>query len=169
MVKTEKNRTANLMEVLETCRKNNITIEELIEDLKNEIEKVTGKVEGKNDKKDNQVMEIKISNFLKELGISPNLLGYEYLKTAILLSLKNKNYLYSVTKTLYPDIAKMKGSTSSRVERAIRHAIETAWAKGNAKKFDEIFSYTISPDKGKPTNSAFIATIVEELELANVK
>ena len=111
---------------------------------------------------------IKISNTLKELGISPNILGYGYLRYAIELALENPNILNSMVKGLYVDIAKRFGSTPSRVERAIRHAIERAWSRANVDKLDALFGYTVSAARGKPTNGEFIATVADYLHLWEV-
>lgn len=165
MEMTERDKATKLMEVLETCRKTGITIEELIEILGDLIE---GPKEQVKENEDKQLdLDKVVSKLLREVGVAPHLLGYEYLRVAIIVSLKNREYLYSITKSLYPYIAKEKATTSSRVERAIRHAIETAWSRGNVQKLNEIFGYTISPQKGKPTNSEFIAAIVDDLELKN--
>lgn len=104
-----------------------------------------------------------IKKYLKELGVPQNLLGYEYLATAIELALKDRKYIHSVTKILYPDIAKQYNTTLSRVERAIRHAIETSFNLMPYDKQEEIFSNTLDPKRGKPTNSHYIAAIADVL------
>ncbi|MEI3356094.1 MAG: sporulation initiation factor Spo0A C-terminal domain-containing protein [Clostridia bacterium] len=159
MEMTEEKR-ATLIQVLEVCRDKGVTIEDLINGLNNVV--------GKEISEGN--LEEIVSKLLREIGVAPSLKGYDYLRIAIILTMENKEqYLHNVTKALYPDIAKRKKTTSSRVERAIRHAIETAWSKGNIEKIDKIFSYTISPHKGKPTNSEFIAAIVDDLTLKSKK
>ena len=110
-------------------------------------------------------MNRQIIAMLRKLGVPANLLGYEYLKTAIELCLADKSAINRMTKQLYPAIAKTHDTTPSRVERAIRHAIETAFDKGDTDVLQDIFGYTISSSRGKPTNSEFIATVVEELRL----
>ena len=156
---TEEKR-ATLIQVLEVCRDKGVTIEDLINGLNNVV--------GKEISEGN--LEEIVSKLLREIGVAPSLKGYDYLRIAIILTMENKEqYLHNVTKALYPDIAKRKKTTSSRVERAIRHAIETAWSKGNIEKINKIFSYTISPHKGKPTNSEFIAAIVDDLTLKSKK
>ena len=110
-------------------------------------------------------MNRQIITMLRKLGVPANLLGYEYLKTAIELCLADKSAINRMTKQLYPAVAKHHGTTASRAERAIRHAIETAFDKGDTAVLQDIFGYTISSSRGKPTNGEFIATVVEELRL----
>lgn len=93
--------------------------------------------------------------------------GYMYLRTAIMKTYDNIDILGQVTKVLYPEIARNYNTTSSRVERAIRHAIEVAWNRGNTEAIDDIFGYTVSASKSKPTNSEFIAMIADKLRLAH--
>ena len=112
-------------------------------------------------------IENEITEILHEVGIPAHIKGYMYLRTAILTTYYNIDILGQVTKVLYPDIARMYNTTSSRVERAIRHAIEVAWNRGNTDAIDEIFGYTVSAVKSKPTNSEFIAMIADKLRLAH--
>ncbi len=112
-------------------------------------------------------IENEITEILHEVGIPAHIKGYMYLRTAILTTYYNIDILGQVTKVLYPDIARMYNTTSSRVERAIRHAIEVAWNRGNTDAIDEIFGYTVSAVKAKPTNSEFIAMIADKLRLAH--
>jgi len=112
-------------------------------------------------------IENEITEILHEVGIPAHIKGYMYLRTAILTTYYNIDILGQVTKVLYPDIARMYNTTSSRVERAIRHAIEVAWNRGNTDAIDEIFGYTVSAIKAKPTNSEFIAMIADKLRLAH--
>ncbi len=112
-------------------------------------------------------IENEITEILHEVGIPAHIKGYMYLRTAILTTYYNIDILGQVTKVLYPDIARMYNTTSSRVERAIRHAIEVAWNRGNTEAIDEIFGYTVSAIKAKPTNSEFIAMIADKLRLAH--
>ena len=106
---------------------------------------------------------------LHEIGVPAHIKGYMYLREAIMMVYHNIDILGSITKILYPDVAKRFGTTSSRVERAIRHAIEIAWVRGNVEAISEIFSYTISYNKSKPTNSEFIAMIADRLRLNHSK
>ena len=110
-------------------------------------------------------LESEITEVLHEIGIPAHIKGYLYLRTAILETYLNVDFLGQITKVLYPEIAKVYSTTASRVERAIRHAIEVAWNRGNIDAIDEIFGYTISASKAKPTNSEFIAMISDKLRL----
>lgn len=112
-------------------------------------------------------IENEITEILHEVGIPAHIKGYMYLRTAILTTYYNIEILGQVTKVLYPDIARQYNTTSSRVERAIRHAIEVAWNRGNTDAIDDIFGYTVSATKSKPTNSEFIAMIADKLRLAH--
>lgn len=112
-------------------------------------------------------IENEITEILHEVGIPAHIKGYMYLRTAILTTYYNIEILGQVTKVLYPEIAKTYRTTSSRVERAIRHAIEVAWNRGNTDAIDDIFGYTVSATKSKPTNSEFIAMIADKLRLAH--
>ncbi len=103
--------------------------------------------------------EAEIRNMLRELGIPAHLRGYRYMVTAIQAVMEDEKMLECVTKALYPMIAKEHGSTASRVERALRHAIEVAWSRGGAKAQDRLFGSTVNMRKGKPTNSEFIAVV----------
>ena len=111
------------------------------------------------------MLENEITSILHEVGIPAHIKGYNYLREAIVGVFNNQDYLGQITKTLYPDIALKFYSTSTRVERAIRHAIEVAWNRGNVDSIDNIFGYTISADKAKPTNSEFIAMISDKLRM----
>lgn len=110
-------------------------------------------------------LESEITELLHEIGIPAHIKGYMYLRTAILETYLNVDFLGQITKVLYPEIAKKYTTTASRVERAIRHAIEVAWNRGNIDAIDDIFGYTISASKAKPTNSEFIAMISDKLRL----
>lgn len=110
-------------------------------------------------------LESEITELLHEIGIPAHIKGYMYLRTAILETYLNVDFLGQITKVLYPEIARKYATTSSRVERAIRHAIEVAWNRGNIDAIDDIFGYTISASKAKPTNSEFIAMISDKLRL----
>ena len=99
------------------------------------------------------------------MGVPAHIKGYQYLRTAILLTIEDSDIINSVTKVLYPTVAKKYDTTTSRVERAIRHAIEVAWNRGKMDTIDELFGYTINNGKGKPTNSEFIALIADKIRL----
>lgn len=110
-------------------------------------------------------LESEITELLHEIGIPAHIKGYMCLRTAILETYLNVDFLGQITKVLYPEIARKYATTASRVERAIRHAIEVAWNRGNIDAIDDIFGYTISASKAKPTNSEFIAMIADKLRL----
>ena len=110
-------------------------------------------------------MKVVVTEFIHQIGIPAHIKGYHYLREAILLSLEDEEMLESVTKLLYPTVAKRFNTTASRVERAIRHAIETAWDRGDLDTIQNLFGYTVSVGKGKPTNSEFIALITDNLRL----
>ena len=134
---------------------------------------LNNKAELEVDKKneDKKIQKIKIENeiteILHEVGIPAHIKGYMYLRSAIMTTYYNIDILGQVTKVLYPEIARSYNTTSSRVERAIRHAIEVAWNRGNTEAIDDIFGYTVSASKSKPTNSEFIAMIADKLRLAH--
>ena len=112
-------------------------------------------------------LETEITEILHEIGVPAHIKGYMYLREAITMVYNNIEILGSITKVLYPVVAKKFKTTSSRVERAIRHSIEVAWNRGNVDTISSIFSYTISYNKSKPTNSEFIAMIADKLRLAH--
>lgn len=112
-----------------------------------------------------QNLENDVTQMLHEIGIPAHIKGYQYLRDAIVISVQDQEMLTSVTKVLYPSIAKKHQTTPSRVERAIRHAIEVAWSRGKMDTINELFGYTVSTGKGKPTNSEFIALIADKIRL----
>ena len=109
--------------------------------------------------------ELTVTEILHQIGVPAHIKGYQYLRDAIILSVNDMEMLNSITKILYPTIAKRHQTTASRVERAIRHAIEVAWSRGKMDTIDELFGYTVSTGKGKPTNSEFIALIADKIRL----
>lgn len=111
-------------------------------------------------------LEIEITRIMREIGIPANIKGYQYLRDSIMMAVDDMESVRTITKILYPNIAKRFKSTSSRVERAIRHAIEVAWTRGKTEVLEEMFGFTVNQNKGKPTNSEFIAQIAERLRLA---
>lgn len=117
------------------------------------------------DKETDLSLEIKVKDILHRLGIPAHIIGYPYLTDAIVLAVRDKNNLNKITHVLYPEVANKYGTTPSRVERAIRHAIETAWNRGDVDILIEVFGNTISIDKGKPTNSEFIALISDRIRM----
>lgn len=110
-------------------------------------------------------LETKVTNILHEIGVPAHIRGYHYMREAILMAIENVEVLNYITKELYPSIAKKCNTTPSRVERAIRHAIEVAWSRGKIDAIDNLFGYTVNTNKGKPTNSEFIALIADRLRL----
>lgn len=112
-----------------------------------------------------QNMELRVTEIIHQLGVPAHIKGYHYLRYAILSSLADPELLESVTKLLYPHVAQQYNTTSSRVERAIRHAIEIAWDRGDLDIINSYFGYTVNTCKGKPTNSEFIALVTDKLRL----
>ncbi len=110
-------------------------------------------------------LEALVTNIIHEVGVPAHIKGYQYLREAIMMVVNNIDMINQITKSLYPDIALKFNTTPSRVERAIRHAIEVAWGRGQQDVVESIFGYTISASKGKPTNSEFIAMIADKLRL----
>jgi two-component system, response regulator, stage 0 sporulation protein A len=110
-------------------------------------------------------LEAEITNIIHEIGVPAHIKGYLYLREAIQMVVNDIELLSAVTKELYPSIAKKFNTTASRVERAIRHAIEVAWSRGQVDTINKIFGYTVHNDKGKPTNSEFIAMVADKLRL----
>lgn len=111
-------------------------------------------------------LEQDVTNMIHEIGVPAHIKGYQYLREAIMISVEDPAMISSITKILYPTIAKRFQTTPSRVERAIRHAIEVAWSRGRMETLDAIFGYTIDTGKGKPTNSEFIALIADRIRLS---
>lgn len=112
-------------------------------------------------------LETEITSIIHEIGVPAHIKGYMYLREAITMVVNDMELLSAVTKELYPSIAKKYNTTASRVERAIRHAIEVAWGRGQIEAINKLFGYTIHNEKGKPTNSEFIAIIADKLRLKN--
>lgn len=119
----------------------------------------------KKTEKKKQDLEASITNIIHEIGVPAHIKGYMYLREAITMVYHDIDLLGSITKVLYPDIAKKFNTTASRVERAIRHAIEVAWSRGNIESISSLFGYTVNISKAKPTNSEFIAMVADHLRL----
>lgn len=115
--------------------------------------------------KSEENLEALVTNLIHEVGVPAHIKGYQYLREAIMMVVKDIDVINQITKSLYPQIAHKYHTTPSRVERAIRHAIEVAWGRGQQEAVENIFGYTISAAKGKPTNSEFIAMIADKLRL----
>ncbi len=112
-----------------------------------------------------ETLEMRVTNLIHEVGIPAHIRGYRYVREAIMMTVQNKEYIESVTKMLYPELAKKFDTTSSRIERAIRHAIEVAWSRGSVEVQNKIFGYTINSNKGKPTNAEFIAKLSDRISV----
>ena len=110
-------------------------------------------------------METQVTKIIHQIGVPAHIKGYQYLRCAIMMTIDDNDVINSVTKVLYPTVAKKYQTTTSRVERAIRHAIEVAWDRGDVDTLNSFFGYTIQNSRGKPTNSEFIAMIADNLRL----
>lgn len=117
--------------------------------------------------KENLDMEAQVTRMIHRIGVPAHIKGYQYLRSAILLVIKDQTMINFVTKALYPDVAKQYHTTASRVERAIRHAIEVAWDRGDVEVLNSFFGYTVQNSRGKPTNSEFIAMLADRLRIEN--
>ena len=134
-------------------------------DNKSLLEHVTGAA-APPDEQSTPQLEGMVTAIIHEIGVPAHIKGYQYLREAIILTVENMDVINAVTKVLYPEVAKRFGTTPSRVERAIRHAIEVAWDRGDIETLQKYFGYTVNSAKGKPTNSEFIAMIADRLQLA---
>lgn len=114
---------------------------------------------------DSMDLETQVTQIIHQIGVPAHIKGYQYLRTAILMTINDSEIINSVTKVLYPSVAKKYSTTTSRVERAIRHAIEVAWDRGDVDTLNSYFGYTVQNNRGKPTNSEFIAMIADNLRL----
>ena len=114
---------------------------------------------------DKTSIETMVTGIIHEIGVPAHIKGYQYLREAIIIAVNDMDVINAITKVLYPQVAKTFGTTPSRVERAIRHAIEVAWDRGDLDTLQRFFGYTLSNTKGKPTNSEFIALIADKLQL----
>lgn len=135
-----------------------------VEDNSNKMQYARAIVTNKSDE-EGKSLEIEITNIIYEIGVPAHIKGYHYLRDAITMVVNDIELLGAVTKELYPAIAQANNTTPSRVERAIRHAIEVAWNRGKLETINSLFGYTVQNDKGKPTNSEFIAIIADKLRL----
>ncbi|WP_251386935.1 sporulation transcription factor Spo0A [Mediterraneibacter agrestimuris] len=136
------------------------TVNTVVDTIGNTMENTIGNIQLRE-----QDLINRVTNMLHEIGIPAHIKGYHYLRDAIMMSVEDMDVLNAITKVLYPTVAKKYQTTSSRVERAIRHAIEVAWSRGKLDTLDELFGYTVSNGKGKPTNSEFIALIADTIQL----
>lgn len=126
------------------------------------VEKIDSKEDGAN-----ADLETQVTKIIHQIGVPAHIKGYQYLRSAIIMTMDNTELINSITKQLYPGVAKQYGTTSSRVERAIRHAIEVAWDRGDVDVINSFFGYTVQSNRGKPTNSEFIALVADSLRLKN--
>ena len=164
-----------------TATKDNKKVYEILEELMNgdkefqimihvpqgqsEITPYTIPVQPNSEKKEEKNLEKDVTEMIHEIGVPAHIKGYHYLRKAIMMCVEDVEMLNSITKVLYPTIADKFQTTPSRVERAIRHAIEVAWSRGRMETLDGLFGYTINTGKGKPTNSEFIALIADKIRL----
>ena len=116
---------------------------------------------------DDVELERLVTPVIHEVGMPAHIKGYQYVREAIVLTIKDESVIHEVTKVLYPAVARRYHTTSACVERAIRHAIEVAWERGDLDALQRVFGYTVSTSKGKPTNSEFIAMIADRLIMEN--
>ena len=144
---------SNLIEYVDSMLKNRNRLPEAAQNEKKELHDNTPDIEAQ------------VTRIIHQIGVPAHIKGYQYLRTAILLTVKDSDIINSVTKVLYPSVAKKYQTTTSRVERAIRHAIEVAWDRGDVDTLNSYFGYTIQNNRGKPTNSEFIAMIADNLRL----
>ena len=126
-------------------------------------------ISARQNKRVGEPVEVKVTNLIHDLGVPAHIKGYQYLREAIIASVDNEEMINAVTKTLYPLLSKKFNTTPSRVERAIRHAIEVAWNRGEIAVHDKIFGYTVNSNKGKPTNSEFIALLADKIRLESLE
>lgn len=117
------------------------------------------------DKKTQHELEVRVTQIFHEVGVPAHIKGYQYLRTAIVMAVLDSDTITSITKILYPAVAKVYHTTPSRVERAIRHAIEVAWDRGDVEVLNKFFGYTVSNSKGKPTNGEFVSMIADRIRL----
>lgn len=164
-----------------TATKDNKKVYEILEELINtnkefqimihvpqnqsEIKPCTMSVQTREKNQEEKNLEKDVTEMIHEIGVPAHIKGYHYLREAIMMCVEDVEMLNSITKVLYPTIADNFQTTPSRVERAIRHAIEVAWSRGRMETLDGLFGYTINTGKGKPTNSEFIALIADKIRL----
>ncbi len=129
------------------------------------IDKIKKKEASSIDRPSDRTIELSVTNTIHAVGVPANIKGYQYLRDAIIMSINDTELINAVTKQLYPKVAKRYNTSPSRVERAIRHAIEVACMRGNEEELYNLFGYTVNNSKGKPTNSEFIAMIADKLRL----
>lgn len=151
---TQRERTAEL-----------ILLKEILEKV-NRLERV---IEGRSKDCELIPMDREITELIHEVGVPAHIMGYRYVQDAIAMAIEDMSVMHHVTKHMYPAIAKKYKTTPSKVERAIRHAIELAWSRGNVDIHEKLFGYTINADKGKPSNSEFIAIVADWIRMNRKK
>ena len=149
------------------CMLKPIDFNYLVERIKRCSDKSRRRGTAKVPERDDGDLESQVTKIIHQIGVPAHIKGYQYLRTAIIMAIKDTEVINSVTKILYPSVAKQYSTTSSRVERAIRHAIEVAWDRGDLDVLNSFFGYTVQNSRGKPTNSEFIAMIADNLRLKN--
>lgn len=160
MTKTTEVRVAS-----ERLKSKGFSAEQILEAVLKALEELDGSTEANVQKSEEYDFELTVTDIIREIGVPAHIKGYQYLRAAIILSVERPEMLGSVTKMLYPTLARKFETTSSRVERTIRHAIELAWDRGNVDVLSGYFGYTIQSDRGRPTNAEFIAMIADKLRL----
>jgi two-component system response regulator (stage 0 sporulation protein A) len=136
-----------------------------LSDLEQRILEATNQIETNNNSFYDQDLKISVTKLLHELGVPSHIKGYQYIRDGILILYNNPSIVGGITKELYPEIANRFNTSVSRVERAIRHAIEVSWNRGNIELMEEIFGHSVDYDRAKPTNSEFIVTVADKLKL----
>ena len=159
MTRVQNDKAKDIKVILEECRKRGLTLEDLLESVNESIE-----IEETSEESGAEI-EKRVTDIMKEVGVPAHIKGYQYVRCSIIYVLENPETIGSVTKVLYPSVAKEFGTTASRVERAMRHAIDVAWSRGDAYVFQKYFGSTIDPNRGRPTNSEFIAMLVDYVRL----
>jgi len=144
-----------------------ITLSNRIESAVKEMENPVSKSFGTSERDADADLETQVTKIIHQIGVPAHIKGYQYLRSAIIMTMHDTELINSITKQLYPGVAKKYGTTSSRVERAIRHAIEVAWDRGDVDVINSFFGYTVQSARGKPTNSEFIALVADSLRLRN--
>ena len=147
------------------CMIKPVNTESLIYHIENLLPNDLDMLSVSNDESPSNDLESQVTKIIHQIGVPAHIKGYQYLRTAIILTVNDSDIINSVTKILYPTVAKKYQTTTSRVERAIRHAIEVAWDRGDVEVLNSYFGYTIQNNRGKPTNSEFIAMIADNLRL----
>lgn len=159
MARVQNDKAKDIKVILEECRKRGLTLEDLLKSVNESIQ-----IEEVSEKSGAEI-EKRVTDIMKEVGVPAHIKGYQYVRYSIIYVLENPEAIGNITKVLYPDVAKKFGTTASRVERAMRHAIDVAWSRGDVDVFQKYFGCTIDPNRGRPTNSEFIAMLVDYLRL----